>query len=262
MRVKLIQDPALLDGQWTLHLLLLDPSLHAGVLRHRHQVEVKVPDGDGRRRPRSGRRRGHGDGHRRRAVPVVAALVAAERLARGEPLPADGAPVRPTGRSRPSRGRRRRRRRLLGVGRGNRLLLLRRRGGGVLLRRGRLAVAGLVAAERLVRREGLPAHRAPEPELLLVRQRRRRWAPLLLLIIIIAVSLSLVLREAEPSDDRLVAEAGSSGTGERGEADGEVVLLVDLEPRHQAGRRRRRRQREGEGERGGVKKSFGTGGHG
>ena len=105
---ELVRYPALLDRQRTLHLLLLDPSPHPGVLRQRHQVEVEVPDGDARR-PRPGRRHGrggHGAGHRH-AVPVVAALVPAERLARGEAPAADGAPVRPAAAS-PSRPRRRR----------------------------------------------------------------------------------------------------------------------------------------------------------
>lgn len=89
---ELVGHPELLDRQWTLHLLLLRPPLDPGggcALRQRHQVEVEVPDG--RRGGRRGRR--DGDGHRR-AVPVVAALVAAERLPRREAPPADGAPVR------------------------------------------------------------------------------------------------------------------------------------------------------------------------
>jgi len=156
------------------HLLIVIPALLiSGQWR---QVEVKVPDGDARRRPRPGGRRdgrrrgGHGDRHGH-AVPAVATLVPAERLARGEASPTDGAPVRPTtGASRRSRTRRRRRRLVEVVAPGRRRRRRRlRMGSGVLLRRGRLAVAGLVAAERLVGREGLPADGAPEPELLQLR---------------------------------------------------------------------------------------------
>ena len=88
---------------------------------------------------------------------------------------------------------------------------------------GRLAVAGLVPAERLVRREGLPADRAPEAELL--RQRGAR-AP-----------LASALLPLWPS---------SVGAGERGETDREVVLLPQ------------RRHGKGEGEHDRIK----GGGHG
>lgn len=85
----------------------------------------------------------------------MAPLVPAERLPRREAPMAHRAPVPPllatAGRG---RYRRRRRRRLCLHGR-------------------RLAVAGLVPAQRLVGREGLAADGAPEAELGLLRRRRR-----------------------------------------------------------------------------------------
>jgi hypothetical protein len=136
------------------------------------------------------------------------------------------------------RPRQRRRRRLVGVVAPGRCRRRRGgKGGGVPLRRRRLAVAGLVAAERLVGGEGLPADRAPEPKLLLRRWRvgcRRRRAPLGVLV--------LVLLPTEPE---------LAGPGERGEADGDVVLLVE----------RRRRYWERKGERGRVNGGIFEAGH-
>ena len=89
-------------------------------------------------------------------------------------------------------------------------------------------MAGLVSAERLVRGEGLPADGAPEAELL---RRRGRWAQPLI------AGLHLLL--ASHSHQGLPRPRA----GERGEADGEVLLLVDRRRGQAQGQRRRVEQR-------------------
>uniref|UniRef100_A0A8R7QW15 Uncharacterized protein n=1 Tax=Triticum urartu TaxID=4572 RepID=A0A8R7QW15_TRIUA len=215
------QKPELLGGERALHLLLLGPPLQPGinVLRHGQQVQVEVPQHGGRRRHGDGDGHGHGG-----AVPVVAALVPAERLPGREAPPADGALVRAA--AAPARGRRRARLRPSARGR------LRHHDAPLSGGR-RLAVARLVPAERLVRREGLPADRAAEAQLL---RRRGGRAP--------HSRLPLHPLHLLPA------------FGERGEADGEVVVLVER-------RRGGGDQGEGEGEVGLVKEGLhGGGNHG
>ena len=142
-----------------------------------------------------GPRRGRRDRHRQ-PVPVVAPLVPAERLPGGEAPVAHRAPVLPAARRRRVSGRRRRRRRLhLQQGR----------------RRRRLPVAGLVPAQRLVRRERLAADGAPEAELALVLGRRRRPA-------------------SSSNSSRVLPRRSSLGSAPRGgeghEAEGDVVVVV------------------------------------
>lgn len=125
----------------------------------------------------------------------MAPLVPSERLPRREGTVANRAPV-------PAAARRccRRRRRGCVLGRRRR-----RRVDYVHGQRGRrrLAVAGLVPAERLVRREGLAADGAPEPKKLAFRCRRCH------------VDLLFLRRPLTP-DARL---------GERHEAEGDVVIV-------------------------------------
>lgn len=96
------------------------------------------------------------------SLPVLPPLVLAERLTRGESPPADGAP---TARRRFRRHPSRLSSQLATPVRRRRLCRRSGKSSGLLLRRGRLAVTGLVAAERLVGGEGLPADRALEPKL-------------------------------------------------------------------------------------------------
>jgi len=129
----------------------------------------------------------------------VAPLVPAERLPGGEAPVAHRAPVPASRRRRRFSGGRRRRRRRLHLRQGPRR---------------RLPVAGLVPAQRLVRRERLAADGAPEAELALVLGRRRRPA-----------SRRRVLRRCRHGSRSSVASAPRGG--ERHEAEGDVVVVGD-----------------------------------